>query len=390
MKVLIIFVIFLLSGCSTTAYYKTQQNRYYHIDEQESVFILEPTKSNMEDKNFAKLLSHTLKNNGFKLSESAKCGFTFSLQEPTYKNVGSYTIHNSYGGYTSSIPTPQIIYYTYNTKYKNIYLDFACLDANNTLEHIWEGFASATLDEYNANKEKMIDNLVVLAVDNYEAYDGSLSIGGNQNVRKFLQKERAKNMILIGSDVGIGLLQGKMNDRISLSLYGYYDDITSVDNSLNIPLNIRVGYLRKLPKQYIIGANIVYTKNFSNGMDIETTRNTHSSNQTHYSSVNTAMLKSEQIGIEAVLGMTKSFLLGIGLSKDINSSLTFPINNYPGITKDINALYMPIRLALIGGGVDTDLLFSVEVATSIPLSGKYYIKNQFSFSIGISYPIYLW
>lgn len=158
----------LLGGCST-AYYKTQQDKSYTIDKKEAVFVLQPTESTIENKQFARLLTHTLQGNGFKISDRAKCGFVFNLDEPTYENVGSYTTYNTstvttntsgyvgntyvYGRSTSTISTPQTHTFTYKTTYKKIYLDFACLDTNKQIEHIWEGFASAELNEWNEHPD---------------------------------------------------------------------------------------------------------------------------------------------------------------------------------------------------------------------------------------------
>lgn len=235
-----------------------------------------------------------------------------------------------------------------------------------------------------------------------DEYKGDLSTKGDlqteekHNTSK-LPKKQTKNMILIGFDTGFGALQGQMNEVIptSLSGYGYIigvkDDGTS---TINIPINIRVGYLRKIANSYV-GANIAYTKHFSERLGTTTERDPHSSSYNYTDDIG---VKSERLGIEfmGVVGKPShpetGLFLGVGLSKDINSSLTFPMipmESGADIVKDINGLYIPIRGGYLGSFKKTGLMYSIEMTTNIPLfSDSDYIKST-SLNVGIYYPI-LW
>ena len=225
---------------------------------------------------------------------------------------------------------------------------------------------------------------------------GDLQTEEKHNTSK-LPKKQTKNMILIGFDIGFGSLQGQMNEVIptSLSGYGYIigvkDDGTS---TINIPINIRVGYLRKIANSYV-GANIAYTKHFSERLGTTTERDPYSSSYNYTDDIG---VKSERLGIEfmGVVGKPShpetGLFLGVGLSKDINSSLTFPMipmESGGDIVKDINGLYMPIRGGYLGSFKKTGLMYSIEMTTNIPLfSDSDYIKST-SLNVGIYYPI-LW
>ena len=121
---------------------------------------------------------------------------------------------------------------------------------------------------------------------------GDLQTEEKHNTSK-LPKKQTKNMILIG----FGSLQGQMNEVIptSLSGYGYIigvkDDGTS---TINIPINIRVGYLRKIANSYV-GANIAYTKHFSERLGTTTERDPYSSSYNYTDDIG---VKSERLGIE--------------------------------------------------------------------------------------------
>lgn len=235
-----------------------------------------------------------------------------------------------------------------------------------------------------------------------DEYKGDLSTKGDlqteekHNTSK-LPKKQTKNMILIGFNVGFGALQGQMNEVIptSLSGYGYIigvkDDGTS---TINIPINIRVGYLRKIANSYV-GANIAYTKHFSERLGTTTERDPYSSSYNYTDDIG---VKSERLGIEfmGVVGKPShpetGLFIGVGLSKDINSSLTFPMipmESGADIVKDINGLYIPIRGGYLGSFKKTGLMYSIEMTTNIPLfSDSDYIKST-SLNVGIYYPI-LW
>lgn len=225
---------------------------------------------------------------------------------------------------------------------------------------------------------------------------GDLQTEEKHNTSK-LPKKQTKNMILIGFNVGFGSLQGQMNEVIptSLSGYGYIigvkDDGTS---TINIPINIRVGYLRKIANSYV-GANIAYTKHFSERLGTTTERDPYSSSYNYTDDIG---VKSERLGIEfmGVVGKPShpetGLFIGVGLSKDINSSLTFPMipmESGADIVKDINGLYIPIRGGYLGSFKKTGLMYSIEMTTNIPLfSDSDYIKST-SLNVGIYYPI-LW
>lgn len=222
---------------------------------------------------------------------------------------------------------------------------------------------------------------------------GDLQTEEKHNTSK-LPKKQTKNMILIGFDIGFGALQGQMNEVIPTSLSGYSDIIGVKDDgtssTINIPINIRVGYLRKIANSYV-GANISYTKHFSERLS--TSASLHP-----YDYTDDIGVKSERLGIEfmGVVGKPShpetGLFIGVGLSKDINSSLTFPMipmESGADIVKDINGLYMPIRGGYLGSFKKTGLMYSIEMTTNIPLfSDSDYIKST-SLNVGIYYPI-LW
>lgn len=223
-----------------------------------------------------------------------------------------------------------------------------------------------------------------------DEYKGDLRTEEKHNTSK-LPKKTNKNMILIGFNVGFGSLQGQMNEVIPTSLSGYSDIIGVKDDgtssTINIPINIRVGYLRKIANSYV-GANISYTKHFSERLST-------SSSLTTYDYTDDIGVKSERLGIEfmGVVGKPShpetGLFIGVGLSKDINSSLTFPTRSGVDIVKDINGLYMPIRGGYLGSFKKTGLMYSIEMTTNIPLfSDSDYIKST-SLNVGIYYPI-LW
>lgn len=89
------------------------------------------------------------------------------------------------------------------------------------------------------------------------------------------------------------------------------------------------------------------------------------------------------------MSIYRGWLVGVGVSKDIGSSVSFPVNGTT-ITKDIEGLYLPIRLGYMWGIDGIDLGISVEMGTSLHLSGNPYRHNQFSMSIGFIYLIDLW
>lgn len=226
---------------------------------------------------------------------------------------------------------------------------------------------------------------------------GDLQTEEKHNTSK-LPKKTNKNMILIGFNVGFGALQGQMNEVIPTSLSGYSHIIGVKDDgtsTINIPINIRVGYLRKIANSYV-GANISYTKHFSERLGTTTERDPYF--YSPYDYTDDIGVKSERLGIEfmGVVGKPShpetGLFIGVGLSKDINSSLTFPMipmESGGDIVKDINGLYMPIRGGYLGSFKKTGLMYSIEMTTNIPLfSDSDYIKST-SLNVGIYYPI-LW
>lgn len=240
-----------------------------------------------------------------------------------------------------------------------------------------------------------------------DEYKGDLSTKGDlrteekHNTSK-LPKKQTKNMILIGFDIGLGMLRGQMNEVIPTSLYGHGvdgDDIVGVDEATgaeNVLINIRVGYLRKIAN-VCVGANISYTKHVP-AVSMEPKIEQQPYNQGLYIPYREDVgVKSERLGIEfmGVVGKPShsgtGLFLGVGLSKDINSSLTFPTRSGVDIVKDINGLYMPIRGGYLGSLAKfmSELMYSIEVTTNIPLfSDSDYIRGT-SLNVGIYYPI-LW
>lgn len=69
---------------------------------------------------------------------------------------------------------------------------------------------------------------IQIALIGEDDYKGNLRISGNQNIKKFVRSKKSKNILLLNTDIGFGLLSGQMNNRISLAQYGYYDDIVGV------------------------------------------------------------------------------------------------------------------------------------------------------------------
>lgn len=147
-----------------------------------------------------------------------------------------------------------------------------------------------------------------------------------------------------------------------------------------------MGYLRELGKRYYIGANMVYSKNLPLlRMDIDVAGE-YEFGKTFYS--DTAKVKSQQIGVE-FMALLKGWLLGVGLSKDMGSSFSFPVNG-TDIVKNVDSLYMPVRLGYLWEDSATHFGLSLELTSSIPLSGEYYIYNAFSMNMGFFYKIHLW
>lgn len=401
-KVILCLLALLLSGCYSTAYYNTLQDSEYQINKANAVSVFLPADSSVETRQFARLLSYRLAQNGFIVADNAKCGLVFNLQEPTYQSVGAYTTYNTFTSYTNisgfvgntyvygsgqtTTTTPQTNFYTYSTTYKKIYLDFACLNSNNELQSVWEGFASATLNDFRAHPEKMVDNLVALVGENYT---GHLRISGNQNVKATLKTQKSKNWLMLNFDIGCNVLNNTtINPTLSLSEYGFYDDISVAESDLTLPINFRVGYARVISPNFLLGANLTYTKNLSASPFVEIRDGEYVYGKTLYSSAEQAEIKSQQVGVE-LMSIYRGWLVGVGVSKDIGSSVSFPVNGTT-ITKDIEGWYLPIRLGYMWGIDGIDLGISAEMGTSLHLSGNPYRHNQFSMSIGFMYLIDLW
>ncbi len=269
---------------------------------------------------------------------------------------------------------------TSNTSVQNESKSITCQNAKDCLEK--DEYKGDLLTEEKHNTSKPLESRINIPPN--------LRTEEKHNTSK-LPKKQTKNMILIGFNVGFGSLQGQMNEVIPTSLSGYSDIIGVKDDgtssTINIPINIRVGYLRKIANSYV-GANISYTKHFSERLSTSASLNP-------YDYTDDIGVKSERLGIEfmGVLGQLShpetGLFIGVGLSKDINSSLTFPTRSGVDIVKDINGLYMPIRGGYLGSFKKTGLMYSIEMTTNIPLfSDSDYIKST-SLNVGIYYPI-LW
>lgn len=207
---------------------------------------------------------YSIVDNNTESREKNVCGIFYKLDEPTYKNTGSYTTYNTstshtntnisgfVGGYyvsgrgssTTTTTTPQTHTYTYYKTYKKIYIDIGCPNNQGKINYIWNGFASAEIDDYRGNQENTIKNLVELIQEN--KFQGNVRIDIDQSLKWVLKNQKRKNYLTISTDVGLGFADGRM-ESISLAPYGYSNFLTldSLSLGLVVPITIRAGYTRE-------------------------------------------------------------------------------------------------------------------------------------------------
>lgn len=368
-----------LCGCFSTAYYKTLQDEEHKIDKTKAVKVVLPTNSSIEERRFSKLLSSKLTQNGFTLNDDAKCGFVFDLQEPTYQNT-AISSHPVSGAYANSV-----YIHNYSSTYKDIYLELACFN-NDENQSIWEGSVSTELSKYQNYPEKTVENLVALVG---EEYSGNLRISGNGDTKKFINTQKKHNWLLFSFDVGGGLMSKTKIDTVA------DEDMSALDvRKGGVPLNVRVGYMRKISTKSALGLNFTYTRNFIVASDVE-----YAFRNDAYTFDTYPKHTSQQLGVE-LMGVYNGWLLGVGVSKDIDSSVKFPTTQ---TKQEIDGLYLPIRLGYMWDIEGTNFRYSLTAATSLPLTwrsyihkmfshntGKTYLHNVFSINMGFSYLFNLW
>lgn len=397
---LCVLLALVFTACST-AYYRTTQDSSSKINKAQPVRVLLPENSDIEDRSFARLLAQKLSQHGFKLQDDAKCAFVFNMDEPTYQSTGSYTTYNTstsytnvsgfvggtyvYGSASTTTTTPQTNYYTYAATFKKIYVDFACLNANGELESVWEGFASALLNDYYEHSQKMVDNLVGLVGENYT---GDLRISGDEDIKNVLKTKKYKNGLFFEFGIGFDIFSETQVEPIYLSQYGFYDDIAGAEGDIGFDMNFRLGYIRDLSVNSLFGVNLTYAKNLVSNLSVNIKKGEYISGKTFYSPTNHAEITSQQLGME-LMYLYKGYLLGVGVSKDIGSKIAFPVNSST-IERDIEGTYLPIRLGYVWQISGSNFGVSTEFSTAIKLSGESYMHNQFSMSVGIIYLLPLW
>ena len=193
---------------------------------------------------------------------------------------------------------------------------------------------------------------------------------------------------MLNFDIGAAIFsKTKIDPALSLSEYGFYDNIDGADSTIGVPINFRVGYGRVVSLKSIVGINLTYNRNFAFEPSVNVIKGDYISGKTYYSPSNDAEVKSQQLGVE-LMAIHNGWIFGIGVSKDIGSNVSFPVNSLT-LTRDIKELYLPIRLGYTYN-IGENLGLSTELASSIQLSGDSYIHNQFSINMGIIYLINLW
>lgn len=189
------------------------------------------------------------------------------------------------------------------------------------------------------------------------------------------------NFLLLEFDIGGGLISSAISP-LSLSEYGYYDNISGTKSTLTMPLNLRIGYIRKLDSDSFIGLNLVYTK-INTKAEIEKIDGEYVYNKTYYSSFNKAEITSQQVGVETIMISSDGTFLSIGVVKDKGSNISFPVKS-GSVKKDLNGVYLPIRFGGFGK-ISDNLYANPQIATSLYLNGDSYVHNLFSINISLTY-----
>lgn len=186
----------LLSGCASSVYYKTELDPTASIGKNQKFGILYPENATIEDKKFGLSLSRAMIEKGFNLIDHGIADFivTYEIDTKTYTGTKSYTSYEPttsytvgtvsgssgsswYGGGskltyagTTTTDVPVSKSYEYSNSYKKIYVDIL---SRKTRGVAWSGFMSIETDQYDTNKDAMIDKLVDLIGKEYK---GDLSV----------------------------------------------------------------------------------------------------------------------------------------------------------------------------------------------------------------------
>lgn len=329
--------LFVINAC-TTAYYKTESDGV--VNKNAPIFITTGAKvEGVEEKRFKRMLETSLKNKGYQVAPKASgnCILLFSLTEPTYNNIGSYTTYstqtsntqtsgfvgNTYVSGTSitTTRTPQTHTYSYQTTYKKIYATLGC-PSSNTYDLIWDGFMSAEIDDYNSYKENAVANFVDLM--DYDSFKGKLRIDTTKHLAHLQKYRKRRHWLTLSGDVAyVSLASVNVSN-----LPPRYSFETSSDEhflSLATPINLRLGYAFDT-KYVTLGLNALYTANFVYGYD--------GYGYQH----NTFM--SNRFGAEATMIIADHLLIGFGVAKDLGASIQITDDKLASaIHQRIDAIY---------------------------------------------------
>lgn len=408
-----------LSGCAS-AHYKTESAFGARVDKKQPLSIIMPDNASVEEANFGKMLGHLMAQGGYSIiglnTESTggkSCAIFYSLDEPTYQNIGSYTTYNtstshtnanvsgfvggSYvygrGSSTTTTTTPQTHTYTYYTTYKKIYMGIGCLNSQNKVEFLWNGSASAEIDDYQNNKENTIKNLIALIQE--EKFQGNVRISTDKNLEWVLKNQRRKHYLTIGADIGFGFVSGSM-ESISLAPYGYSNHI-SLDNlsiPLAMPITLRVGYLREFNnKSWSLGINALYTMGNIGGMDSESSDSYYNRYSCYESGCPTS-ITDNRIGVEVIatrnIGNWGLFA-GLGVTKGLNSSINITIIDSSGVSQNLatklDSLYPIWRAGVLYTIPTTNFGITWDINGNWALDNANYISIPFATNLGIFYKI---
>ncbi|MDD3602457.1 MAG: hypothetical protein PHZ17_03965 [Sulfurovum sp.] len=173
------------SGCASSVYYKTELDPTASISKNQIFGILYPENATIEDKKFGLSLHRKMVEKGFNLPGHGIADFivTYEIDTKTYTGTKSYTSYEPttsytvgtvsgssgsswYGGGskltyagTTTADVPVSKSYEYSDSYKKIYVDIL---SRKTRGVAWSGFMSIEADQYDTNKDAMIDKLVDL------------------------------------------------------------------------------------------------------------------------------------------------------------------------------------------------------------------------------------
>lgn len=174
----------ILSGCTSSVYFKTEQDPMYKIEHNKRFFVFLPKNPTIEDKKFMISLNDKLKKQGFNVVEKFPFDYAvfFTLTDKSYSGTSSYTSYVPTTSYTSGYvgstyvtgtttsSKPVTNTYNYTNTYKKIYVDILSGKKNNEgqYETIWSGFMSSDIGDYDKNPNAMINELVKLIGKEYK------------------------------------------------------------------------------------------------------------------------------------------------------------------------------------------------------------------------------